>query len=133
MAVYENNVVYDDNGTAVGFFTYGDSGSFVIFGQAGDKRLEKIVLEEARKWPVRLITADLEDAGYRVYMHGYDKDRKILAIKSLRDLTGMGLKDAKEAIEGPMPIWLCTFPTAEEARNFINTGETEALEISLDI
>lgn len=40
-------------------------------------------------------------AGVRLYAPGPDK---IMAIKAVRQLTGMGLAEAKNLVEGPMPV-----------------------------
>jgi len=39
---------------------------------------------------------------YDVYLEGYGA-QKIQVIKAIREITGFGLKDAKDIVEGPMP------------------------------
>lgn len=41
------------------------------------------------------------DTVVRLYSHGHSK---IMAIKAVRELTGLGLADAKNLVEGPMPV-----------------------------
>jgi len=58
-------------------------------------------------------------------LHAYLPEMKISVIKVIRELTGMGLKDAKDLSESPLPVVMVsglTWPNAESARERLQKG-----------
>jgi large subunit ribosomal protein L7/L12 len=46
-----------------------------------------------------------EPTEFRVILEGFDPAKKINVIKVVREITGLGLKEAKDAVEGaPRPV-----------------------------
>ncbi|MFI4996051.1 MAG: ribosomal protein L7/L12 [Hyphomicrobiales bacterium] len=58
----------------------------------------------SRTWPPRPGTASSPALSARVQEIARDRNRKIAAIKAYREETGLGLKEAKDAVEG----WLAS-------------------------
>jgi large subunit ribosomal protein L7/L12 len=49
--------------------------------------------------------AGVEKTGWTVHLDGFDAPRKINVIKVVREITGLGLKEAKDLVEGaPKPV-----------------------------
>ncbi|MDR2972480.1 MAG: ribosomal protein L7/L12 [Bacteroidales bacterium] len=52
---------------------------------------------------------------FDVIMNSYDGEKKIETIKEVRYITGVGLKEAKDLVEGKMPVTLATVQSKEKA------------------
>ena len=55
----------------------------------------------------------IEPAEFDVLLDGFDAARKVAAIKAVREATGVGLKDARDLVEGAPKIVKGRMPRAE--------------------
>src|SRR6185312_10571487 len=55
--------------------------------------------------PTAAAPVNVEPTEFRVVLEGYDAAKKINVIKVVREITGLGLKEAKDLVEGaPKPV-----------------------------
>src|SRR6185295_1437134 len=55
--------------------------------------------------PVAVAEKAAEPTEFKVVLEGYDAAKKINVIKVVREITGLGLKEAKDVVEGaPKPV-----------------------------
>jgi len=88
---------------------------------AGMVQIENALPYNGDGFEVRVIdiVLGLTPGVFEVYANRVDEERKIASIKSVRGVTGMGLKEAKDAVElcisTSAPILLGRFPSKIEA------------------
>ena len=84
--------------------------------------------EEIKKWQ-KLVASGDEQTEFEVILQGVG-DNKIAVIKAVRSITGLGLKDAKDIVEGA-PKSLKESVSKEEADEMKNQLEEAGASVEL--
>ena len=81
--------------------------------------------------PAAAAPAEDADAEVSVILASVPADKKIAVLKEVRTLTGLGLKEAKEAVDGA-PTVLKEGATKEEAEDIKAKLEAEGAKVTLE-
>lgn len=89
-----------------------------FMGQMGGGGGAAPVQAEAAEAPKEEEKKEVEKTHYDIELSSYDPKAKIKVIKEVRAMLGLGLKEAKETVEGA-PIWIKKEVKKDEAEEII--------------